>query len=137
MALFTWKIEYSVGVNTFDAHHRMLIELMNIVHDAVAVGKHQSVMGKILRELNDYTNYHFESEERLMQAHRYPEYSQHKLQHDSFVAKVRECISKYKDGSLNLILELLNFLTNWLKTHIMDADKKITQFLRDKNIALN
>lgn len=137
MALFAWKTEYSVEVNTFDAHHRRLIELMNIVHDAIAAGKHQSVIGKILRELNDYTYYHFESEEKLMQTHRFPEYSQHKLQHDNFVAKVRECISRYEDGSLNLTLELLSFLTNWLKTHIMEADKKITQFLKSSDITFN
>lgn len=99
MALFKWNDDLSVKVASFDTHHKRLIDLINELHDSMLVGKHQTVIGKNLKELLDYTRYHFENEERLMLAHKYADYGQHKLQHDNFVAKVRECISKYESES--------------------------------------
>jgi len=135
MALFEWKGEFSVSVKKFDDHHRKLVGLINELHDSMLAGKQQSVIGKTLNSLADYTKYHFAEEEKLMVAYRYPGLVEHRAQHDAFVGKVKDCIEKYESGRLAISLEVMNFLRDWLKGHILTTDKKYTAFFAEKNVA--
>lgn len=135
MALFEWKGEFSVSVPKFDDHHKKLINLINELHEAMLKGKQQGVIGKILNSLADYTKYHFAEEEKLMVAYKYPGLVEHRAQHDAFVDKVRDCITKYETGKLAISLEVMNFLRDWLKGHILQTDKKYTAFFAEKKVA--
>lgn len=135
MALFTWKDEYSVKVVKFDEHHKELVSLMNDLHDAMLKGKQQAIIGSTLKALADYTKYHFSEEEKLMVAYAYPGLAEHKAQHDAFVEKVRDSIAKFEAGKLALSIEVMNFLRDWLKGHILQTDKKYTEFFNSKKVA--
>ncbi|MBI1910689.1 MAG: hemerythrin family protein [Deltaproteobacteria bacterium] len=135
MVLFQWKNDYSVNVRQFDNHHKKLIDLINSLHDSMLTGKHQIVIGKILKDLLDYTRYHFGEEEKLMINHKFSGYAEHKSQHDKFVAKVCECIQRYESGALTMTIDLMNFLRDWLKSHILGTDKKYSEFFNSKNVA--
>ncbi|CAG1000592.1 Bacteriohemerythrin [Methylophilaceae bacterium] len=135
MALFEWKSEFSVSVTKFDDHHKKLINLINELHEAMLKGKQHSVIGKILNALADYTKYHFAEEEKLMVAYKYPGLVEHRAQHDAFVEKVADCIKKYEEGKLAISLEVMNFLRDWLKGHILSTDKKYTAFFAANKVA--
>jgi hemerythrin len=49
MALISWKRDYSVKVIDVDNEHKMLVGLVNTLHDAMIVGKANEVMSSILR----------------------------------------------------------------------------------------
>lgn len=135
MALINWKNEFSVSVKSFDDHHKRLIALINELHEAMLAGKHQSVIGRILGELSSYTKYHFGEEEKQMLAHKFPGYAEHKDQHDKFVKKVTDCIRDYNSGKLTITLDIMNFLRDWLKSHILGTDKKYSEFFALKKVA--
>ncbi len=135
MALFSWKDEFSVSVKKFDDHHKKLIGLINELHDSMLTGKQQAVIGKILNSLADYTKYHFAEEEKLMVAYGYPGLVEHRAQHEAFVGKVADCIEKYESGRLAISLEVMNFLRDWLKGHILTTDKKYTAFFAANKVA--
>lgn len=124
MALITWSDTYSVQVSQFDDQHKKLIEMVNDLHDSMKVGKGKEALGKILKSLIQYTAMHFSSEERLMKQHNYPDYEQHKKEHNQLVMKVQDVQKKYLEGSTILSQEVMNFLKEWLRNHIQGEDKK-------------
>lgn len=135
MALFNWKEEYSVKVSRFDDHHKKLIGLINELHESMIKGTHQDLIGKTISALLDYTKYHFSEEEKLMISFNYPEYEQHKAQHDAFTGKVRQFMAELQAGRAAVTIEVVNFLRGWLKGHVMTVDKRYTAFFAANKVA--
>ena len=63
MAFLDWDDSLSVNVTEIDDQHKKLIGTLNDLYDAMDDGKGNDVLGKILKELTDYTVYHFQTEE--------------------------------------------------------------------------
>lgn len=135
MPLISWKNEYSVRINEIDKEHKRLIDLMNKLHDAMLAGKAKDILEKILGELVAYTKFHFSSEEALMQTNGYPGLSQHRKQHSDLTEKVYQYQKEYRSGKMTISIELMDFLKNWLVSHIQGTDKLYSPFLNAKGIS--
>lgn len=134
MAVFTWKEEYSVNIREIDDQHKVLVGMVNELHEAMAKGKGKEVLGKILARLIDYTAKHFAVEEKMMLQHEYPEYQDHKAKHDKMAGKVLALQKEYQQGKLQLSIEVSTFLQDWLNKHILGTDKKYSPFLNAKGV---
>ncbi len=134
MSLFTWKEKYSVNVREIDEQHRKLIEMVAQLDDAMREGKGKQALEKTLQNLIGYTRTHFVAEERIMKANGYPEYEEHKIKHEKMTQKVLQIQKECQAGKLNLSLEVMTFLQNWLERHIMGTDMKYGPFLNGKGV---
>jgi len=134
MPLFTWNESYSVNIKQFDDQHRKLVELINMLHDAMSMGKGIQVMRKVLDELVAYTTTHFADEEKVMQEHNYPGYLAHKMEHERLTFKVLEIQSKFQDRQITLTLGVMKFLQDWLVNHIQGTDQKYTAYLNKRGV---
>jgi hemerythrin len=134
MALITWNEGFSVKVKQFDDQHKKLIDMVNELHDAMKIGKGKDVLEKILAGLIQYTNTHFANEERLMKLHDYPDYEQHKKEHNLLTLQVKDVQKKYSEGSALLSQSVMTFLKEWLQNHIQGTDKNYAPFLNSKGI---
>lgn len=134
MALFEWHATYSVGIDEADKQHKMLVDTLNEVYEAMRDRATEDVIDGILKGLTDYVGVHFSFEEQLMKKHGFPGYDQHKQQHEDFKAKVGDFLKKREEGKLMLSMEVMNFLKDWLKSHIMDSDKKYGEFFKEKGV---
>lgn len=132
MSLFAWRPEYSLGHDAIDAQHKRLFELGNDLHTAMTQGKGKGALSETLEKLVAYTKTHFASEERLMLAHHYPDYAAHKSAHDALTARVIEFQREFEAGRVGITIELLQFLRDWLRTHIGETDHKVAMFLKSK-----
>jgi hemerythrin len=126
MSLITWSDDLSVSIREIDDQHRKLIGLINNLHDAMKSGQAKNVMEKTFADLADYAVYHFKTEEQYMEKFHYPEYQTHKLAHTAFVKKVTQFQADFKAGKLGISMDLMNFLREWLTTHIKGTDKNYT-----------
>ena len=127
-----WNEDLSVRVGEIDSQHKKLIQLINTLHDAMKAGQAKQVLETTLQELASYAVYHFQAEEKYMQQFKYPGYLSHKLKHDAFVKKVTGFQADYQAGKLGLSLDLMNFLKDWVTTHIRETDKKYSDtFIRN------
>ena len=135
MSLVTWSDDYSVSIKEIDDQHKKLFDLLNELHDAMKKAKGKSVLGKVIKDLISYTEFHFSTEEILLQNCKYPDFKQHKLKHDEFTKKVKEFEQKYLDGSVLLSQEIVQFLMNWLVNHIKESDKQYSLFIINANVA--
>ena len=68
MPLITWTDNLSVNHTEIDNQHKKLVDLINILFDAMKAGKGTDVLNKIFAELTSYTIYHFTYEEKLMES---------------------------------------------------------------------
>jgi len=135
MALFTWNDrKYSVGVRELDGQHRQLVDTLNQLYDGMTSGQAKTVTGPLLEKLVDYTRQHFAAEERLMTTARYPQVDQQKTEHVKLTRQVEEFVGRYNRGEIALNVSLLNFLRDWLTTHIVQEDKKYGPWLNKAGI---
>lgn len=136
MALLNWGSLFETKITEIDTQHKKLVDLLNMVHEAVQNKKGTDVMNKTLVELVNYTKNHFATEERLMKQHNYPDYEKHKKEHENLSQKVVEFQQKYSKSSNDplLVQELSVFLKTWLTNHIVGIDKKYAPFLISKGV---
>jgi hemerythrin len=123
MPLFTWSNQYSVGVKSIDSQHINLFNMMNDLEVAMKSGKGQAVVGPLLRKLYDYTDSHFKAEERMMEKAQYVGLEQHRSKHVALTSKVKEFLDRVDKGGISVNVELIFFMCDWLKSHIMEHDK--------------
>jgi hemerythrin len=134
MSLITWSDEYSVNIKEIDNQHRQLVEMLNELHRSMRAGQSGQVLGNLLQRLIDYTEYHFSTEEKIMEAYNYPGYIHHKSEHAALTRKVMEFQRQYRQNPTGLGVQLMNFLKSWLVDHIVGSDKKYTKFLNSQGL---
>jgi len=97
-------------------------------------GKSSQMINDIINRLIDYTQYHFETEERLMEAYNFPGYVHHKAEHAKLTRQVQEFQRQYRQNPMGLSVQLLNFLKSWVADHILQTDKQYTRFLNNQGV---
>jgi hemerythrin len=128
MAFVNWNPNLSVKVDEMDNQHKELVDLLNQLHDAMKTGKGKDVVAKILSALANYTKVHFGAEEQYMRSIAYPELEIQKRAHKVFIDQIAEYETKLKAGENLHLNQVLNFLWNWLSTHIQKEDKKYGEY---------
>ena len=134
MALMTWTEKLSVGVKAIDAQHAVLCETLNDLHAAMMKGQARTLIGTLLRTLVDYTHHHFAAEEAMMATAQYPGLALHRIKHRELTKQVEEYVARYEQGDITLSMPLLNFLSNWLTTHIQHADKEYGPWMNEHGV---
>ena len=119
-----WSDELSVGIEEIDEQHKVLVGLVNQMHDAIHRRHGSEMVQGVLAQLADYTRIHFAVEESLMRILNYPGYEAHKAQHEELVGHMLELQEKVAVGKTAIGFELMHFLKVWLTKHIMDDDKQ-------------
>jgi len=134
MAIIQWNENLSVGIDVFDRQHKKLIDLINQLNDAMSVGKGKDVLGKILTELINYTQYHFSAEEKLFGQYAYPEAQAHIREHVNLTQKATDLKKAFDSGKTIISVQTMDFLKDWLNNHILKTDKKYGPFLNSKGV---
>jgi hemerythrin len=132
MAFMDWKDDFGVGIAIIDQQHKKLVEMINILYDHMKAGKSGVVIESLLASLIDYTKVHFKTEEDFFSKYQYPQASPHIAEHGKFVETVGKFNQDYVNKKVGLSIEVLDFLTNWLRDHILIQDKAYGPFLRDQ-----
>ncbi len=132
MPLMVWDDSMSIGVAEIDKQHQRLFVLANEVAVTLKRGFDKEAVQKDLRILCDYAVEHFSDEEALMDMDAYPEYDLHLSEHMQCTTKALdflEAFSADRDVDMN---EFLQFVTFWIRDHILNMDMTLAKFLRSK-----
>lgn len=134
MAIFEWDEKLSTGIPLIDEQHKKLVSFVNELHDAMRQRKAKEVLGKILGELKQYTVYHFSTEERAFEKFGYERAGEHAAAHAALIRKLDELVGKYERGEIAISIDILDFLIDWVRTHIMKEDQLYVPLLRGKEL---
>ena len=108
-----------------DAQHQVLFEILDLIRQP---GSHS---GALIR-LRDYTEIHFELEERYMLALDFPDREEHVHAHDQFRKEVDLLLrSGEPDDQFRELIA--TFLSQWLHRHLYYTDKQLEAFILDSN----
>ncbi len=129
-----WKDEYAVGISVIDQEHKRLLNLINHVLSAVHCNTGAEFERQALEELVDYTKYHFQREEALMEEHGYPDLVGHKAQHDQMISQVDTFMRRYEERGREALQEVADYLKLWLLQHINGTDKKYVPYLTEHGV---
>ena len=121
--LIDWSDDLSVGIEEIDQQHRILVGMLNELHEAIHQHKGTEATTQILKRLADYTLIHFSVEEGMMRLLDYPDYDEHKAEHDNLIEEIQELQTKVAAGKKSVNFELLHFLKLWLSNHIQESDR--------------
>jgi len=127
-----WDDKLSVGIAMIDDDHKKLINLINNLQTAVLYPTGETYERQALKEVVDYTVYHFKREEELMQKYDYPDFEAHKKTHHAMISKVGEFMDAYENNRDATINELTLYLKTWLIKHIAGTDQQYSEFLKQK-----
>lgn len=132
-----WSQELSVGIRELDEQHKILIGLINqLYNEAILKRPDNSVISGILNELAQYTVIHFSVEESLFRIFDYPNTDTHQQHHEQLKESLFDIQNKFRLGT-PVTLELMGFLRQWLKQHIMKDDKQYEAFFLEKGFNAN
>jgi len=134
MDVISWSSEYSVGIGGIDDQHKKLVSILNALLVSLNEDTDPKHISGLLKELADYSIYHFDNEERYMKEFDYPLYAEHHKEHEDFKAKIMIFIDQYEKQEAMLTVDLLEFVWNWLKGHIAGTDKKYSAFFREHGL---
>ncbi|NLZ54601.1 MAG: hemerythrin family protein [Thermoanaerobacteraceae bacterium] len=124
-----WKDEYRIGVDEIDEQHKKIFEIANEAYELLKnefyYDKYDRII-ELLEELKDYAKFHFSFEEDYMLSIRYKGYFSQKVAHDNFIDKVNSFdLNAIDENQDQYILEILDFIVDWISQHILISDKKI------------
>jgi hemerythrin-like metal-binding protein len=134
MELIKWNEEFKTGISSIDDQHLNLIKLINKLHSGLMNGESLEIFGDVLTQIFDYTNYHFQYEEKLFAKINYEHEEEHTMHHQKLVKKVMKFQYRFKSGDITLTMDVIQFLRSWLVEHIQVEDKKYIEVFLKNNI---
>ncbi len=129
MTLFKWTADLELDMPQIDDQHKELVKLINTLYESIREGHSSETVEKTLNSLLRYVEVHFETEEAAMRQRRYPGYKRHLMIHEDLRKKVLDLKKQQLQGRDVATFELLNFLVDWLKSHIASEDVLFGQFV--------
>ena len=67
MPLIQWDDSLRVNIAEIDAQHRKLVGMINELNEAMRMGKGKEILGKTVQGLIEYTQTHFQTEEKYFE----------------------------------------------------------------------
>lgn len=135
MEKIAWDDNLSIGIDSIDQQHKMLIERLQAVCEAIESSQGEGTIAKTLDFLLDYADFHFAEEEKHMAGHDYSGLDLQKQQHEEFRTAVKKLVDDFEaEGAVKDIADhIRDFLFIWLKKHIRDVDLQFGRFLNEKD----
>lgn len=127
--MLIWNDNCSIGMDLIDTQHQHLFEIGNKIYTLLKTDlqtdKYKDII-LIVQELRDYTKYHFKCEENYMLEINYPGFEEQKKEHNEFIKQLEEMdINSIHENQQKHIEDLMNFVFDWLLSHILEKDKLI------------
>jgi hemerythrin len=127
-----WTSALETGVDLFDSQHKELVRIINTLYNSIKNNEGNQILERTLNELVEYTVFHFNAEEKAFANHGYTNKHDHVKSHDKLKAAVGQFLANYKQGKEVIGFNLMSFLQDWLKNHIMHEDKLYGKHLGPK-----
>ena len=123
-----WNNNLQIDVDVIDKDHEGLVALLNRVTQEPANMRN---LGNLVDELIEYTRYHFQREETVMEVCRYPEIEKHRLLHRDLIARVDRLSQIWRENQTpETLKQFQTFLRDWLFDHIIKVDTGLAYYAR-------
>ena len=112
-----WAERHALGVAEMDATHREFLDMA----DALLAAS-DADFPALFAQLHVHTRQHFENEERLMKASRFPAIGEHNSEHLRVLGELAHFARGVAAGRLGLARLYVQGLPTWFDTHLATMD---------------
>ena len=132
--IVTWDQSYITGIELFDSQQREIFNITNQLYNACLDGRDQAalVFKETMSHMVDYVRFHFSAEQEVMKKADYPDYNNHKLQHDLFIKDIITAANEFDCGKIFTPNSFVRTLKDWIHGHIAYYDQGYAVFLADQ-----
>lgn len=125
-----WEKKCMIGVPFLDAQHKSLFSAIERIRDILQENdddRNRRLCKEALKFLESHTSRHFEDEEDYMRSIHYPQYEQHRAQHQA----IRETLVSLKDDLIvsnyapHSVKNMIGTMIAWLSYHTIELDSAI------------
>lgn len=127
-----WNEKFSVGVKRMDDEHKVLVGIINKAYDSSELMDAADATFVLLRDMNDYAEKHFATEEEYMRRYGYQPHEPHIQEHALFRKRVAEALARGRNGADPY--KVFQFLRDWFYNHTMKDDKALGAFLQTRGV---
>ncbi|MEN2998879.1 MAG: hemerythrin family protein [Brevinematia bacterium] len=118
------------GIEIVDEQHKKLIDAINNFLDKLLDSNAKVIFSeveKVFDFMAEYSVFHFQTEEKMMEENSCPTLNLHKSQHQFFIMEANKLKFDLKTKGLTpeLLSKVQYLLLDWVKNHITEMDKKI------------
>lgn len=130
--LITWSDSFACGIAIIDDQHRGLIGLINnmLLHSTGNEEMERPYFYIVIDEVIECIKFHLATEEKFLNATKFPGYTQHKRAHKSFLMTLIDAAEDYKMGRRHTLGTISNYLKNWALSHMAILDKAYFDYFR-------
>ena len=134
MALIQWNDSLSVNIVEIDIQHQKLVGMINDLNDAMLQRKGKDILGKSSMASWPTQRSILPPRSAISPALRIPRRTATKKEHADFVARIADFQKGLAQGRVALSVEVMNFLSDWLRNHIKVVDRKYVPLFRERGV---
>lgn len=138
MTRIKWTEQLSIGIDSIDKQHKVLIKCIDELYEAMDKGSsiRAHTIENVITKLINYTKVHFMYEELIVFKHiSFPEADDHKIGHEKLFIRVEAFQKRFKTENIDDIHpELMEFLNKWLTNHILKEDMKYAIYAKENGL---
>jgi len=126
-----WTEDLAVNIDDLDRHHK---NLFNIIKKMVTLKDQDSgekEMLELIKEIIDYSGYHFSKEHNVMVDYEYPGLNTHINEHHQYTQKMLSFLEDFKNKKQNLLNDILKYLSEWWLSHIAKEDMGYAKYIHN------
>lgn len=132
--IYDWDESLATGIEEVDEQHKSLINKMNELSDAVGEEGDKQMAVEIIEFMEDYSQTHFETEEKYMKKYDFNRLSIQREAHEKFSKNVESVKTRLEEEGLSddIVNDINEYLIKWFSNHIKTEDKKFSKFVKNK-----
>lgn len=127
-----WSSKLEVGVQRIDYEHRIFADLINELSNKVDRGEQAISLSRTIREIMKYADFHFLSEENVMEEYSYPGMKEHVALHRELHAQLLSTVLEHAEGAAPAE-KLVNFLAEWFVAHTGIEDARLALYCHQQD----
>ncbi len=125
-------VKYKTGLLWQDLQHKEWISLLNELKVAKKKKRDNEMFYEAVSFLVMYVTQHFGIEETYMKRYDYPEEKFHAEEHRLCILQLKDFREKYREYSDEAFIKLVESMSGWVYSHIMENDQKLGTFILER-----
>ena len=133
--LIVWDDKYLTNIEIIAKQHKALVDLINELYQSCRTGDDDTVNAAFKDALSrsvEYVRFHFSAELEILARIKYPQYAEHKTQHDQLVKQILETAQNFSKGKQFVPNAFVRTLKDWVLSHIGYYDKQYAAYVADQ-----
>src|ERR1035441_2276317 len=132
-----WNQTCAVGVRVIDEQHGILLDSLNELNTALALGEDCESVKVRLERVAELARLHVTSEERLLELHGFPGLANYRAEREKLLhhleSRPPSCTSQSRHKQSDSVYELASFLRNWFVEHTQ-AGQEYGPWLQEQGV---